>query len=111
MDAKAAQAIIDAEKKRIIEEQNDLKTKSDIAELNRLSIKASSRTGSEEKVARSTCTKCHLIKPRTEMKLVTKKRRSGSSIGYGFKSKNISVRAYTSNTQVWVCDKCRSWWE
>ena len=110
MEKRAVQDAIDAENRKIAKEADNLKSKSDIEEIKRMFAKSSGNSGKGEKVATAACHKCHLIKPRTEMKRVTKKRRSGSSIGYGFKSKNVSVRAYTSNTQVWVCDKCRSWW-
>ena len=66
-----------------------------------------------KKIANSTCTKCHGIFPRTEMKQVTVQENSGSSFGISAnpssKVKNstrLSARNYTRNKKVWVCNDC-----
>lgn len=66
-----------------------------------------------KKIAQSTCTRCHGIFPRTEMKHIKIKVNSGSSFGLSTnpssKVKNstrVSTRTYVSNKKVWVCNTC-----
>lgn len=61
---------------------------------------------SEEKIAKSTCTLCHNIKPRTQMRQVSKTVRSGHSIGGNTSHKGISARQYYSKKKEWVCNEC-----
>jgi hypothetical protein len=63
---------------------------------------------SEQKIAKSACTVCHEIKPRTEMKQVTRTAASGHSIGGNTNRKGISGRQYYKKTKQWVCDDCRA---
>jgi len=67
------------------------------------------------KIAQSTCTQCHGIFPRTEMKQVTIEEDSGSSFGLSTnpspKRKNstrLSARNYKRKRKVWVCNECLS---
>ena len=66
-------------------------------------------------IARSTCVTCHEMMPRTEMKQVTVKEYSGSSIGAstnlfankkGKRNTRISGRQYYRNKKVWMCFPC-----
>jgi len=58
------------------------------------------------KIARSTCTECHRILPRTQMRQVEKSYHSGNSWGFNKKGQFTSVRAYTRKRKHWVCDDC-----
>lgn len=59
-------------------------------------------------IAKSACTVCHTIKPRTEMTQITQRVASGQSIGMHTKRKGFSARQYYSNKKVWVCNECNS---
>lgn len=58
------------------------------------------------KVATSTCTRCHEIKPRTEMKQIKKTENSGFSFSGSTNRKGIQGRQYYRNKKVWVCKSC-----
>lgn len=57
------------------------------------------------KIAQSTCTVCHVIKPRTEMQQKTKSEYSGNSIGINKKGAT-SGRVYNRQKKYWICNTC-----
>ncbi len=62
-------------------------------------------------IARSSCVVCHVMKPRTEMRLRTFYEHSGGSAGVSTnpKRKNstrLSGRSYYRAKSKWVCDDC-----
>jgi hypothetical protein len=57
------------------------------------------------KIAQSTCTVCHVIKPRTEMQQKTKSEYSGNSIGMNNKG-TTSGRLYNRQRKYWICNAC-----
>lgn len=59
-------------------------------------------------IAKSTCTACHEIKPRTEMTQINKTVASGHSIGAHTQQKGFSARQYYSTKKVWICNECNS---
>jgi hypothetical protein len=58
------------------------------------------------KIARSTCTECHRILPRTQMQQVEESYHSGNSWGFNKKGQFSGARAYTRKRKRWVCDDC-----
>jgi len=58
------------------------------------------------KIAKSTCTKCHMTLPRTEMYQVSETYVSGASFGSKTKSGRSTNRVYTRSRKVWVCTSC-----
>jgi ribosomal protein L37AE/L43A len=55
------------------------------------------------RIANSTCHKCHMILPRTEMHKTMITKNTGFSTGTGGKT-----RVYFRNREVWVCNECKS---
>lgn len=63
------------------------------------------------KIAEGECATCHVIRPKTEMRSVRVRRKSGSSFGFWRSSVSDrtgnSYRTSYAHDQVWVCKDCK----
>lgn len=64
------------------------------------------------RIAEAECATCYVIRPKTEMRPIRVRRKSGSSFGFWRSSAsdrtNNSYRASYSHDQVWVCRGCKA---